>query len=279
MKGIHKVAVVIPCFNHGAYLGEAIQSVEAAKREDLEAIVVDDGSTDRGTQEEVERQAKRGVRVIRQENKGLAAARNAGIAATDAAYIFPLDADDRMRTQWLDRGLKILEENNRVGVVYGDAQCFGARAQYWSGRVFDSQLLLDGNYIHASALYRRTIWVENGGYDGKMPVQGFEDWDFWLGALEHGWWFRYLPEVLFDYRQHESSMLTRGMKFDVEVREYLGRKHGVLYWKEFGELLAEVRKGNEERLSIKATSRHLLTLLRTRLKNKVGLKESHNGGR
>ena len=68
-----------------------------ARREDLELIVVDDGSTDERTREAMNEVEARGVKAIRQKNKGLAGARNAGISASHGEYIFPLDADDRLR--------------------------------------------------------------------------------------------------------------------------------------------------------------------------------------
>jgi glycosyltransferase involved in cell wall biosynthesis len=277
MSGHSKVAVVIPCFNHGEYLPEAVASVEKLCRRDVEAIVVDDGSTENRTHEEVARLCQRGVRIIRQENRGLAAARNAGIAATNAEYIFPLDADDRMLGGWLERGIQVLDQDARIGVVYGDAACFGARTYVWKTGPFRKEEMLGGNFIHASALYRRVIWEEYGGYDGTMPVQGFEDWDLWIGAFERGWRFHYLAEVLFEYRQHEKSMLTHGLTFIEQVREFVVRKHYLLYGREYVELLYERRALVAERQSVKATSRHLGRLLRSRLKRRLGIVERDEG--
>src|ERR1700740_2534850 len=92
-----KVTVVIPCFNHGEFLPEAVEGVIALKREDVELIVVDDGSTDERTRKEMDGLAERGIATIRQENKGLAAARNAGIAAAKGEDIFPLEGDGPLR--------------------------------------------------------------------------------------------------------------------------------------------------------------------------------------
>ncbi len=89
-------------------------------------VVVDDGSTDTRTGQEIQKLCDAGIKVIRQQNSGLGAARNAGIQASQGQYLFPLDADDRLRTQWIDRGIGIFDSQPEVGVVYGDAQCFGA---------------------------------------------------------------------------------------------------------------------------------------------------------
>src|ERR1035437_6556084 len=104
-----KVSVVMPCFNHGEFLAEAVASVTGIGRDDVELIVVDDGSRDERTRREVDKLVAQGIKVIRQENKGLAAARNAGILASQGEYIFPLDADDRMRTGWINQGIRILD--------------------------------------------------------------------------------------------------------------------------------------------------------------------------
>lgn len=258
-----KVAVVIPCFNHGVYLAEALESLRGAKGIELEAVVVDDGSTDERTREEAGKAEARGFRVIRQKNAGLAEARNAGVRATSAEFVLPLDADDRLRGEWLGKGVEILESRPEVGVVYGDAERFGARTGRWQAGKFDANELLHRNFIHATALYRRKVWEGNGGYDGKMPVQGFEDWDFWMGAVERGWKFAYLPEIFFEYRQHERSMITQATKSFEAVWEYVAKKHAVLYWRAWKEREAE-------RESVKSTLRVLGGLVTARLKALAG---------
>jgi glycosyltransferase involved in cell wall biosynthesis len=257
-----KIVVLIPCFNHGEFLPEAVGSVLAAGRNDVELVVVDDGSTDERTRQEMDALCGRGIKVIRQENKGLAAARNAGIAASTAEFVFPLDADDRMRPGWIDRALAIFDSAPGTGVIYGDAQCFGVRTQLWRVGPFDQTRLLGWNYIHASALYRRAVWEANQGYDGTMPVQGLEDWDFWLGALEHSWKFAYLPEIFFDYRQHEESMATRTRAFEKAVSEFVARKHGVLYREAWVPLASEHE-------SVKKTFRNLCRLIEVRVERRL----------
>jgi glycosyltransferase involved in cell wall biosynthesis len=255
------VSVVVPCFNHGEFLPEAVASVANLRGCDTEIIVVDDGSTDERTSNEMKKLAAEGITVVRQENKGLAAARNAGIRASRGEYIVPLDADDRLRAGWIEQGIRILESNAQVGVVYGDAECFGARNGRWIVGPFDPDRLLFWNYIHASALYRRCVWEQNHGYDGTMPVQGYEDWDFWLGALEHGWRFTYVPELFFDYRQAEGSMITRARPFESQVETFVAMKHGVLYRRAWREL-------DQEHISVKRTYRNLVRLLKSRFEEK-----------
>jgi hypothetical protein len=166
-----------------------------------------------------------------------------------------------MRPGWIDRGIRILDSDPQVGVIYGDAQCFGQRSDRWLVGPFATDQLLRWNYIHASALYRRSVWEQNRGYDGTMPVQGFEDWDFWIGALKHGWQFAYVPEVFFDYRIAKESMITRAQEFKERVVEFVAIKHGPLYrhaWLE----LAHLQESQHE--SLRWTFRNLRRLLNGR---------------
>jgi len=257
-----EISVIIPCFNHGEFLPEAVGSVTGIGRADIELIVVDDGSTDERTCREMDALRAQGVRVIRQENRGLATARNVGIAASKGEYIFPLDADNRLRLGWIPRGIQILESDSRIGVVYGDAQYFGTCAERWNVGPFNPENLMRWNYIDASALYRRAVWEQNGGYDSTMPVQGVEDWDFWLGAVEHGWGFAYIPEICFDYRRAEQSMITRTVGFEDQILEFVTKKHSMLYREAWLSLA-------NERRSVKASSGNLIRLVYSRLTQKA----------
>jgi len=257
-----KVSIVIPCFNHGEFLPEAVASVTTIKRNDIELIVVDDGSTDERTCEQMDELTARGINVVRQENKGLAAARNAGILVSEGQYILPLDADNRLRPGYIEHGIRILDSNPQIGVVYGDAEYIGIRKGRWHVGPFDRDRLLKANYIDACAAYRRSIWEQNRGYDGTMPVQGAEDWDFWLCALEHDWQFAYVPEILFDYRVAEQSMLIRLRKFERELEDFLATKHGLLYRHAWLQTL-------RERESVGVSLRHLRSLLISRLRSKL----------
>jgi glycosyltransferase involved in cell wall biosynthesis len=261
MSESYKVSVIVPCFNHGEFLPEAVESVTALQRDDVELIVVDDGSTDERTRKEMDALPERGIKTIRQENKGLAAARNVGIAIAKGEYILPLDADNSLRSGYFEHGIRILDSKPKVGVVYGDAEFIGMGKGRWRVGSFERDRLLQWNYIDACAMYRRSIWEQNHGYDGTMPVQGLEDWDFWLGALEHGWEFAYVPEVLFDYRKAEQSMVTRTQGFIPQVEAFVATKHGLLYRQAWLGL-------ERERASVKATSRNLGRLLKSRLKQK-----------
>lgn len=195
------VSVVIPCFMQAEFLTEAIASVERQTRTDWEAIVVDDGSPD-ATAEVAEAAIARvgpRIRLVRQANLGVAAARNAGIRGATGRYIVPLDADDRLRPEFLDRTIGLLERDPTVGVAYTDYELFGARSGVVLVPEFDLDGLCRGNRILNTAAYRREAWDAVGGYNPNLTL-AFDDWDFWLGCVEHGFVPHRVPGVLFEYR-------------------------------------------------------------------------------
>ncbi len=203
-----KVSIVIPCYNHGKYILDAVNSVEKISDRTLyEMIIVNDGSTDEYTNNVLKDLAQKGYNVIFQENKGLAASRNVAISLSKAEYILPLDADNMIRPEYVFKAIKILDENKDISIVYADAAFFGEKTGIMCQRPYNLQLLMLNNTIDACAVYRKKVWEANGGYDQNMPATGIEDWDLWLGASFKGFKFHYINEVLFDYRVLGNSMI------------------------------------------------------------------------
>lgn len=204
------VSIVIPCFDDGQYLREAVESVRKHPNPtSYEIVVVNDGSTDDFTLALFPALEREGYQIIHQPNRGLGAARNTGIKASRGNYILPLDSDNKIRPDYITRGIQVLESNPRVGVVCGDAEYFGAKTGRWQVADFSLSQLVRGNYIDACAMFRRVVWEEVGGYDEAMPVMGWEDWDFWLRVALKNWGFCHINEVLFDYRVRENSMISK----------------------------------------------------------------------
>ena len=213
-----KVSIVIPCFNHGAMLREALASLEEVRNENLlEVIIVDDGSSDAETIRILKEVAEAGYNVVSQPNGGLGAARNAGIRRAKGEFILPLDSDNRLRRVYLEQGVSLLKENPRLGVIYADAEYFGEKTGRWQVQEFDLLSLIRMNFIDACALYRKALWEGVGGYDEQMPWMGLEDWDFWLRVACHGGSFFHLPAVGFDYRVRSDSEIVKTIGFDARV--------------------------------------------------------------
>lgn len=113
-----RVGVVIPCYNHGAYLDDAVNSVLAQTYADCEIVVVDDGSTDPATNARLQCYDKPRTRIISIPNGGLPAARNRGIAALQTEYILTLDADDRFAPTFVEKAIAMLDADSAVTALY-----------------------------------------------------------------------------------------------------------------------------------------------------------------
>jgi len=225
------VTVVIPCFNYGRFLGEAITSVHGQEGGAPRVIVVDDGSDDPETLQVLDALPE-GTELVRQANGGLAAARNAGVRASQTPLVMALDADDMLPPRALRALKEGLERDLNAGYAYGIMKFFGD----WSGDIvmpgWDPYRLLYRHTIGPTALTRRALFDDIGGWDteiAKAIVMGYEDWEFWLHALARGWHGIKVPEVTFLYRRHGATMLSGARR---EYRRWwraLRKRHAGLY--------------------------------------------------
>ncbi len=226
------VSVIIPCYNHGRYLDEAVASVVAQMYPDWELIIVDDGSTD-DTAAIAERliatYADRNMRLIRQANQGLSASRNTGIAAAKGTYILPLDADDALEPGMLAATTPILDAQPEIGFVYTDVLMVGVETTRWSGGAYAVQKLLFDCPMVPMTLFRREAWSTVGGFRADLQPQGYEDWDFWLSLAQAGWLGYHVPQLLVRYRRSNNSMLAQARRHDLELRAQLILRHAELY--------------------------------------------------
>jgi glycosyltransferase involved in cell wall biosynthesis len=221
------VTVVIPCFNHGRFLGEAVESALGQRGGSPRVIVVDDGSTEEETAGALEA-LPAGVELVRQRNAGPAAARNAGIERSPTDLLLMLDADDRLTPDAIETLRGPLESRPEVGYCYGVMRLFGD----WSGEIrfpdFDPYRLLHRSIAGASlGLIRRRAWEEAGRFDPS--VGGYEDWDFCLGALERGWRGLQVRRVTLEYRKHGRSGQAEHRRDYRRTYRRLRAKHAALY--------------------------------------------------
>ena len=224
-----RVAVVIPCYNHGTYLPETLDSVRQQTYPHVECVVVNDGSTDAATLEVLKAAERDGVRVIHQDNSGLAAARNTGVRATDAPFFAPLDADDRIDPTFIETLLQPLLDDGALGYCYSHVRFFGEATGGWECPDYDPRKLLIENLSTVSAVVRRRAFDEAGGYQPDM-IYGFEDWDFWIALLGAGYHGRCVPRPLFEYRKHAGgSMLSETQKRRSEMVRKMIEHHRTLF--------------------------------------------------
>ncbi|TQR18155.1 glycosyltransferase [Psychrobacillus soli] len=224
-----KVAVVIPCFNYGQYIEEAVDSCLSSTYEELEIIVVDDGSTDPYTIEKLKQIAKKPkTKICRQENGGLSAARNFGFRNTDAEYVLTLDADDKIAPTFIEKALWILEKYDNYNYVYSLVQLFGEQQKVWETLPYNLSYLKYRNTIPATIFIKHSAWETIGGYDEKM-LSGYEDWEFIIRLGKNNLIGFHINEILFFYRKHHGSMLGDSKKKHSALVKYIREKHSDIY--------------------------------------------------
>lgn len=213
------VSVIMPCYNDGAYIRAAVDSVRAQTYPALELVIIDDGSDDSETLNILSQlEAEGGTVLLRTNRLRPAGARNAGIAAASGYYILPLDADDRIEANYIEQAVAIAESNNNVGIVYCYADLFGERSGRWELPDYSFDAMLLDNIIFVTALFRKEDWETVGGFRTSMKY-GMEDYDFWLSILELGREIIQIPQVLFHYRIKPTSRTTEFMEDPRVVQE------------------------------------------------------------
>lgn len=206
------ISVIIPCYNHGLYLAEAVDSVLAQTWQNMEIIVVDDGSSDGETRSILERFVRPKTRIIHHsENLGLPAARNTGIRQAKGKYICCLDADDKLHPTYLEKAMLLMEANPGVSIFYSWVQVFGDEDRVWYSPQFDPAQLIFSNQIIAPAVFRRKDWEDVGGYREEMNL-GYEDWEFWVRLARRGYRGYRIPEKMLLVRRVGRSFVHAAME-------------------------------------------------------------------
>ena len=202
------VAVIIPTFNHVRFLADAIRSVLAQTRQADEIIVVDDGSTDDPATVVAEFQK---VRLIRQDNRGLSAARNSGLRSCATSHIIFLDADDRLLPVAIEAGLTCIATRPDCAFVYGGYRRISEDGRPITADIFhpiegDAHLaLLRRNLIGPpiTVLFRRDCLLAVNGFDETL--RRCEDYDIYLRITQR-YQIASHPEIVFEYRWHGENM-------------------------------------------------------------------------
>lgn len=225
------ISVVIPFYNDGEYIDEAVDSILEQTYTHVEIIIVNDGSTDQKSIEKLRNYEKPKTKVLHKENGHLASARNYGIRHARGTYILLLDADDKFEKTFIEKAKNILDHNENIAAVSAYSELFGELngiiVKFVGGSA--EHFVVKNNSI-ACALIRKQVWQEVGGYDENMK-EGFEDWDFWLAVTKRGWKVEIIPAPLFKYRQKSISMLQESQKKRPELIKLLTQKHHEVFSK------------------------------------------------
>jgi glycosyltransferase involved in cell wall biosynthesis len=223
------VSVIIPNYNHGRYLPDAIESVLQQRYDHVEIIVVDDGSTDDSRQ--IAARYGEQIRAIWQENQGLSAARNTGLRAAQGEYIVLLDADDMLEPDFMTTLVGLLQDNPAAdGVICGYQFVDDDKnrlPQTEARQMPPDQLykvLLDGNFlVPESILVRRHCYAAAGPFDETL--RACEDWDMWL-RMSRQFTILSTPRLLTRHRVLAGSMSSNPERMLTNRLVVLGRHFG-----------------------------------------------------
>jgi len=238
--------IVIPCYNHGAFVGEAVASALAQEGARTSVVVVDDGSDDGSTPEACDACRGERVEVIHQANLGLPAARNRGAAQAKTEFLVFLDADDVIEPAFVARlGEAIASEGaggsggpeSDVSHAYCRERLTGRGFGVWRVPEWDPVLMMITNLHPVTSLVRRDRFEVVGGFNESMRG-GYEDWDLWLKFVERGWRGVRVPEPLFVWRRHsDETMVMRSRENHEALYAQLVENHRALYEERADELL------------------------------------------
>lgn len=224
--GILPITIIIPCFNDGQTLFEALESaLEASVRQ---VLVVDDGSTDPMTQLILRELEDPRVTVLRMENGGVAAARTFALSIVETPFVFNLDADDVLMPGALTILRDVMAGDQGCHVAWGDYQVFGEwnHRQQTADGIDPWQLTLI-NDLPASALFR----TDSLRRAGAWRATGYEDWDLWMTFAELGFAGRRMPITTYRYRTRDSNLRQR-QKDELHHRALLAEmrsRHSTLF--------------------------------------------------
>lgn len=238
------VSIIVPCYNQGQYLTEALESVQVQTYSNWECVIVDDGSTDNSKEVALPycNRDKR-FKYIYQENQGPSVARNNAIKNSHGEYILPLDGDDKIHKDYVNHAVKILNMNKGVKIVYSQAELFGNASGEWIMEDFHTDSFLVRNCIFCTAMFRRKDYDQTKGYNPNMR-EGLEDWDFWLSLLEKGGKVYKIPHIYFFYRIKGYSRNISSLQKDIYKKLLITAvsNHPALYQKQYSFLLEKYNK-------------------------------------
>ena len=230
------VSVIVPVYNMQDYLKECIDSIAGSRYQNIEIVVVDDGSEDQSLDTAkvlaVKWSERCRILVIHQQNKGVSSARNTAIANASGEFILPVDGDDRISPELIGLAVEEFKKDDQVKVVIPKAEFFGEKRGAWVLPQFSLKLLARKNYIFVTALYRKRDWANIQGY--CEDFKGFEDWDFWISMLKEGGKVVNLDTVGFYYRKRKGSKRSSDRKYKKDMVRKLNERHSEFFFRMLG---------------------------------------------
>jgi glycosyltransferase involved in cell wall biosynthesis len=233
-----KISVIIPIYNAERYLSETIESVMAQTYSDWEIVAVDDGSTDKTPEilKDYEKKLSKKLCVITQKNSGVSIARNTAIAAARGEYIAFLDHDDLWLPEKLEKQVKLLDSNKKLGLVYSDSYAIDGKGSLKKGTLLSGRLfrlharMRRGNVFNElfyvnfipilTAIVRKNVFNKVGMFDSKYKIA--EEYDLFLKIAEQ-YPIDFIEKPLAKYRIHRGNVsknIELRVKEDLQISEY-----------------------------------------------------------
>ena len=226
-----KVSVIIPCFNQEKYISECLDAVEKQTLQDMEIIIINDGSTDKSL-DIIKKYAKQDsrIKVINQPNKGVVYARNTAIKLAQSPYIFPLDADDIIANNYLELAYGAMT-SGLGDIITSRVELFGHETGEMKLKAPTKYNLARENCLVNCALFRKDDFLKCGGYDNAF-FHGLEDYDLWLNMVfRHNLKIYRIPEILFYYRiksDKESRNKIQAQRYFLNLKQQIKKKYPIL---------------------------------------------------
>lgn len=251
-----KVNIVIPLYNQEEYVEQCVMSALNQTYPNFDVTVVNDGSTDHSRlilQEMLDRWHRdvrphvatyedgmwnfcNHLKFIDRENRGLSVSRNEGIRAGDGEFILPLDSDDWIEPNYLDKTVPMMVDS-KVGIVSTDMQYEGLLHNRIPPKGFTLAAQMESNNLPVCSLIRRAAFEQiPNGYEtifvdvaGSSKILGYEDWNMWIDILKRGWTVAVVNEPLFHYRVKPVSMITQAKSKHAGLVRLIHLLHPELY--------------------------------------------------
>jgi glycosyltransferase involved in cell wall biosynthesis len=227
------ISFIVVTFNQSKYLRETLESIKSQTNQDFEIIFVDDGSKDNCfeiAENFAQENKELKISLFRTNDVGASNARHFAIQQSGGDYYVPLDGDDLIEPDFLEKTLPLLESNKEIGFIYPDTIYFGDQNQRYSQQEYNFFNLIFNNFISYCCLIRRKAYECAGGYNLKNRNY-FEDWELWIRMGRKGWYGKHLPEPLFKYRVHKKSSSQTGFaqRMGNAFKAYIKTQYPELY--------------------------------------------------
>lgn len=279
------ISVLICNYNYAKYIKETLNSATAQTYQNIEIIVIDDGSTDESVpvvNKCINENPKSNIRFIpNKKNKGICYTRNEALAAAEGDYVLFLDSDDTIPIDYIET-MYTLAIKHSADVVYGDMKLFGDQKGVVTFPEYSLDELLLHNYINVSSLLRKDK-LDGQKFDTKLNRQTLEDYDFWLGLALKGLKFIKAPNVYLNYRiqsktrnKNVLSIREKALSF-IDKWSYSIEKYRKLYPKMItGEVyLDEIRYQLNQMQLIEDEVKRLNNLIQNELNPELRVRDKH----